>query len=74
MNDKEQKIRKDAMHTTLMFVSWVEFVLGTPITDFLGSDNPLEADNVQEHLDRFEELLKTKNINDIKAEEVWEVY
>jgi hypothetical protein len=60
---------KKGLHVALMYVSWYEFVLGTPCTDFLGTDDP-EIKN-EKNLLKFAELLKTKNINDIKPEHMW---
>jgi len=62
---------KHTAHVVLMYVSWVEFVLGGKMTDSLGTDNPLDNKNLSKNLNKFEELLKTKNIDNIKPEEVW---
>ena len=65
---------KHTAHVVLMFVTWIEFVLGHKMTDYLGGDDPLSQGKLSEYIKKFEEVLKTKNINDIKAEEIWEVY
>ena len=62
------------VHVVLMYVTWIEFVLGSKITDQLGSDEPLKQGSILENLKKFEEELKTKKIEDIKPEDIWEVY
>jgi hypothetical protein len=60
---------KKGLHVALMYVSWYEFVLGTPCTDILGTDDP-EIKN-EKNLLKFAKLLETKKIDDIKPQDIW---
>lgn len=63
-------VDKNTAHVVLMFVSWIEFVLGGRITDYLGTNSPLN-DRMLKYLEKFEKVLKIKSIDDIKEEDIW---